>query len=218
VLRLAKRQERFSRFCRGNLHRAFVAAFINYIAPIGQGEKKKKKQKRRRRARKETVIITPTTVTKPGITLPTPLSDVNASDFSASGIDRPCDQQIEAVFDAIASKFGGTFNNFSNSGQTAYDWQFHLKSISIGQMRQVMRDLGFREFRNWNPKDHKPTYFFGWGAYHWEGNVLGNWYHLVFYPTGWMSNEVDLKDDAHYEVGKPSKFGHGSARGVRPCP
>ena len=133
-------------------------------------------------------------------------------------MDAPCDEVMEAVFDEVATSFGGSFNDFKDaSGITQYDWQFHLpRSISIDRMRLVMTSLGFAEFINLNFRSHHPTLPFNLGGFHWKGNVLGDWYHIEFRLTGWRSNEV-YPVDAHYDADRPSFVFHRTAKGKRKC-
>jgi len=137
---------------------------------------------------------------------------------SESGMDAPCDEEMEAIFDEIATIFGGTFNNFQNdSGETKYDWQFHLPAgITIERMRSEMRNLGFIEFRNLNFRSHYPTLPFDLGGFHWKGNVRGNWYHIEFRKVARRRNEVQAAD-AHYDADRPSFIFHRTATGKQKC-
>jgi hypothetical protein len=130
----------------------------------------------------------------------------------------PCDEEMEAVFDEVAARFNGTFNNFTDeAGITRYDWQFHLpSSVTIAKMREVMTGLGFVEFVNLNLRSHRPTLPFGLGGFHWKGNIRGDWYHIEFRPIRWRHNEV-LAVDAHYDADRPSFIFHRTAKGKRPC-
>ena len=153
-----------------------------------------------------------------GIEFNSPLATQNASLSSQSGLDAPCDEEMEAVFDEIAVAFGGTFNDFENeAGTIDYDWQFHLPpGITIQRMREVMIGLGFVEFLNLNVRSHHPTLPFDLGGFHWKGNIRGNWYHIEFRPNGWRSDEVRAVD-AHYDADRPSFVFHRTAKGKRKC-
>ena len=62
-----------------------------------------------------------------GIHFSTPLATQKARLTSEAGMDAPCDEEMEFVFDEVASAFGGTFNDFTDSsGTLRCDWQFHL--------------------------------------------------------------------------------------------
>ena len=52
-------------------------------------------------------------------------------------IDFASDQEMEAIFEEIASGFAGTFNDYQDAnGLTKYEWQFHLPGgITIAGMR-----------------------------------------------------------------------------------
>jgi hypothetical protein len=126
--------------------------------------------------------------------------------------------------DAIASSFGGTFNEYYKSdGTMGYDWEFHFSGpITVARMREVMGGQGFQEYTNYNPKDHSPTYGFGYGSYHWMGNVNGNWYHIEFKQVGILPgrDNVEIRrggNGAHYEPDRPDTW-HRKSEGPRnPC-
>src|SRR5690242_1140058 len=103
-----------------------------------------------------------------GILFSEPLATQKAPRGSAAGMDAPCDEEMEAIFDEVAAAFGGTFNNFQNdSGETTYNWQFHLQpGITIERMRSEMTNLGFVEFRNFNVRSHYPTLPLDLGGFH----------------------------------------------------
>ena len=142
-----------------------------------------------------------------------PLATQNAPLRSSAGLDAPCDEEREAVFDEVAQNFDGTFNDFEDAaGTTRYDWQFHLPhNITIERMREVMMGLGFAEFVNLNYRSHRPTLPFDLGGFHWKGNIRGNWYHIEFRPIAWRSNEV-YAVDAHYDADRPSFVFHRTAK------
>ncbi|MFS8085572.1 MAG: hypothetical protein ACMG6H_08075 [Acidobacteriota bacterium] len=152
------------------------------------------------------------------VSLTTPLATQKAPLRSSAGMDAPCDEEMEAVFDEVATQFDGTFNDFTDKdGTTQYDWQFHLpQGITIARMREVMTSLGFAEFLNLNLRSHHPTLPFDLGAFHWKGNVSGNWYHIEFRPTGRRRKEV-YPVDAHYDADRPSFVFHRTAKGKRKC-
>jgi hypothetical protein len=154
-----------------------------------------------------------------GILFSAPLATQKAGLRSEAGMDAPCDEEMEAIFDEVASVFGGTFNNFQNeSGATTYDWQFHLPpGITIERMRSEMTSLGFVEFRNLNVRSHYPTLPLDLGGFHWKGNVRGNWYHIEFRRTARRRDEVHAVD-AHYDADRPSFIFHRTAKGKRECP
>ncbi len=79
-----------------------------------------------------------------------------------------------------------------------------------------MLGLGFAEFVNLNFRSHRPTLPFDLGGFHWKGNVRGNWYHIEFRPTKWLSEEV-YAVDAHYDADRPSFVFHRTAKGKRKC-
>lgn len=137
---------------------------------------------------------------------------------SDAGMDAPCDEEMEAVFDEVAARFDGTFNDFLDErGKLHYEWQFHLPAgITIETMRLVMTSLGFAEFWNLNFRSHRPTLPFDLGGFHWKGNVWGNWYHIEFRRTQWRQNEVRAVD-AHYDADRPSYIFHRTATGKRKC-
>lgn len=147
-----------------------------------------------------------------------PFATQSAALSSEAGMEAPCDEEMEAIFDEIATVFGGTFNNFQNgSGETNYDWQFHLPpGVTIESMRSEMRNLGFIEFRNLNFRSHYPTLPFDLGGFHWQGNVRGNWYHIEFRKIARRRNEVHAVD-AHYDADRPSFIFHRTATGKRKC-
>jgi hypothetical protein len=147
-----------------------------------------------------------------------PLATQKAPLRSKAGMDAPCDEEMEAVFDEVATNFNGTFNDFRDAdGTTQYDWQFHLPpGITIKQMRAVMISLGFVEFLNLNFRSHWPTMPFDLGGFHWKGSVLGNWYHIEFRPIRWRRDEV-TPVDAHYDADRPSFILHRTAKGKRDC-
>jgi hypothetical protein len=147
-----------------------------------------------------------------------PLATQKAPLRSEAGMDAPCDEEMEAVFEEVAIRFNGTFNDFIDErGMTQYDWQFHLPpGVTIEKMREVMIDLGFEEFSNLNFRSHRPTLPFDLGGFHWKGSVLGNWYHIEFRRTRWRHNEVRAVD-AHYDADRPSFIFHRTARGKRTC-
>ena len=147
-----------------------------------------------------------------------PLATQNAPLRSEAGMDAPCDEEMEAVFDEVATRFDGTFNVFADEhGTTNYEWQFHLPpGITIEKMRAVMMSLGFAEFWNLNFRSHRPTLPFDRGGFHWKGSVLGNWYHIEFRRTHWRRNEVRAVD-AHYDADRPSFIFHRTAQGKREC-
>lgn len=149
-----------------------------------------------------------------GIEFSTPLATQLAGRTSSAEMDAPPDDEMEAIFDEVATAFGGTFNNFTDeAGQTHYEWQFHLPAgITIQRMREVMTSLGFAEFRNFNVRSHRPTLLFDLGGFHWKGNIRGNWYHIEFRRTEWRRNEVRAVD-AHYDVDRPTYIFHRTATG-----
>ena len=153
-----------------------------------------------------------------GMEFPMPLATQDAPLRSQAGMDAPCDEEMEAVFDEIAVMFGGTFNDFQDaSGTVCYDWQFHLpEGLTVEKMRSVMSSLGFVEFLNLNFRSHRPTLPFDLGGFHWKGNIRGNWYHIEFRPTNWRRDEVRAVD-AHYDADRPSFVFHRTARGKRQC-
>jgi hypothetical protein len=153
-----------------------------------------------------------------GILFSEPLATHKAPLRSKAGMDAPCNEEMEAIFDEVAMAFGGTFNNFQDDlGETHYDWQFHLSpGITIERMRNEMTNLGFVEFRNLNVRSHYPTLPFDLGGFHWKGNVRGNWYHIEFRRTARRRNEVHAVD-AHYDVDRPSFIFHRTATGKREC-
>ena len=181
-------------------------------------ERKKAQERRRRDARRGKMDEGPSGGTFKPVTLPKPLATQNAPRASEGGMSAPCAQEIEAIYDAVAAAFGGTFNDYLNAdGVREYDWQFHLPTgITIPQMRQTMQGLGFAEYTNLNIKDHGPTLPFDAGGFHWKGNVLGDWFHIEFRPTEFWSNEV-YAADAHYEADSPDYPLHRTATGNRPC-
>jgi len=186
--------------------------------PLTPKERKKAQERRRRDAKKGKMDEGPSGGTFKPVTLPIPLAMQNAPRASDGGMSAPCDQEIEAIYDAVATAFGGTFNDYLNAeGVREYDWQFHLPTgITIPEMRQTMQGLGFAEYTNVNPKDHTPTLPLDAGGFHWKGNVLGDWFHIEFRPTELWSNEV-YAADAHYEADNPSYPLHRTATGKRPC-
>jgi len=147
-----------------------------------------------------------------------PLATQKAPLRSEAGLDAPCDEEMEAVFDEVATGFNGRFNEFIDpSGIARCDWQFHLpRGVTKEKMRAVMKSLGFVEFVNLNLRSHYPTLLFDLGGFHWKGNVLGNWYHIEFRPIRWRQNEVHPVD-AHYDADRPSYIFHRTARGKRKC-
>jgi len=147
-----------------------------------------------------------------------PLATQKAPLRSEAGLDAPCDEEMEAVFDEVATRFNGTFNDFiDQSGIARCDWQFHLpRGLTKERMRAVMKSLGFVEFVNLNLRSHRPTLFFDLGGFHWKGNVLGNWYHIEFRSIRWRKNEV-YPVDAHYDADRPSYIFHRTAKGKREC-
>lgn len=149
-----------------------------------------------------------------GLEFSVPLATQIARLTSTTRMDAPSDDEMEAIFDEIATAFGGTFNNFTDeTGETRYDWQFHLPpGITIRQMREVMSSLGFVEFWNLNVRSHRPTLPFDFGGFHWKGNVRGNWYHIEFRRSAWRANEVRAVD-AHYDVDRPTFIFHRTATG-----
>jgi hypothetical protein len=149
-----------------------------------------------------------------GASFSEPLAIQKAPLRSEAGMDAPRDEEMEAIFDEIATVFGGTFNNYQNElGETNYEWQFHLpRGITIERMRSEMTKLGFVEFRNLNVRSHYPTLPFDLGGFHWQGNVRGNWYHIEFRRTAWRRNEVRAVD-AHYDADRPSFIFHRTATG-----
>lgn len=151
-----------------------------------------------------------------GVEFPTPFATQAAARTSAAEMDAPCDEEMEAIFDEVATAFGGTFNNYTDeAGETRYEWQFHLPAgITIQRMRSVMTGLGFAEFRNFNLRSHRPTLPFDLGGFHWKGNIRGNWYHIEFRRTGWRRNEVRAVD-AHYDADRPTYMFHRTATGKR---
>lgn len=151
-----------------------------------------------------------------GIEFSTPLATQLAGLTSSAEMDAPSDDEMEAIFDEVATAFGGTFNNFTDaSGETRYDWQFHLPAgITIQRMREAMTSLGFVEFWNLNLRSHRPTLPFDLGGFHWKGNIRGNWYHIEFRRTGWGLNEVRAVD-AHYDADRPTYIFHRTATGKR---
>ena len=157
-----------------------------------------------------------TRLTQKGIEFPTPLATQKAPRRSQAGMDAPCDEEMEAVFDEVATNFNGTFNDFNDAdGITQYDWQFHLPpGVTIDKMRAVMTSLGFAEFLNLNFRSHHPTLPFGLGGFHWKGNVRGNWYHIEFRRTPRRRSEV-RPVDAHYDADRPSFVFHRTAKGKR---
>jgi hypothetical protein len=157
-----------------------------------------------------------TALAQRGIEFSAPLATQNASLRSQAGLHAPSDEEMEAVFDEVATRLNGTFNDFTDSGGiTQYDWQFHLPpGITIDKMREVMTSLGFAEFMNLNLRSHRPTLPFDLGGFHWKGNIRGNWYHIEFRPTGWRSKEV-YPVDAHYDADRPSFIFHRTAKGKR---
>jgi hypothetical protein len=153
-------------------------------------------------------------LTLKGISFSTPLATQDAPRQSEFGMDAPVDEEMEAVFDEIAVRLHGRFNDFDDgSGATRYDWQFHLpENVSIGQMRRTMTGLGFTEFVNLNLKSHRPTLPFDLGGIHWKGNIRGNWYHIEFRRRSWLSRSVNAVD-AHYDADRPSFIFHRTATG-----
>jgi hypothetical protein len=149
-----------------------------------------------------------------GVDFSTPIATQLARLTSNARMDAPPDEEMEAIFDEVATAFGGTFNNFTNeAGETRYDWQFHLpKGITIQQVREVMRSLGFNEFWNLNLRSHRATLPFDLGGFHWKGNIRGNWYHIEFRRSAWRANEVRAVD-AHYDVDRPTFIFHRTATG-----
>jgi hypothetical protein len=147
-----------------------------------------------------------------------PIATQEAPLHSDAGMDAPSDQEMEAVFDEVATSFNGTFNDFLDErGETIYEWQFRLPSgITIKKMRAVMTSLGFAEFWNLNFRSHRPTLPFDLGGFHWKGSVLGNWYHIEFRRTRWLRDEVRAVD-AHYDADRPSYIFHRTATGKRQC-
>ena len=133
-------------------------------------------------------------------------------------MDAPSDEEMEAVFDEVATNLNGTFNDFVDErGMTRYDWQFHLpRGVTIEEMRAVMTRLGFAEFWNLNFRSHRPTLPFDLGGFHWKGSVLGNWYHIEFRRSRCRQNEVNAVD-AHYDADRPSFIFHRTAKGKREC-
>ena len=106
----------------------------------------------------------------------------------------------------ISEGFGGTVDESRGSFQI----DLATPTISSAKMEEVMKSLGFKEFSNVNVGEHRSTYWFGYGAYHWEGNVLGNWYHLNFVPVGKLpfSSTVRLAKELHYEPDRPEDWDH----------
>ncbi len=157
-----------------------------------------------------------TRLTQRGMEFPPPLATQKAQLRSKAGLDAPCDEEMEAIFDEIATRFAGTFNDYQDAnGLTQYDWQFHLPpGVTVDRMRAVMTSLGFAEFLNLNVRSHHPTLPFDLGGFHWKGNVLGNWYHIEFRRTAWRRNEVHPVD-AHYDADRPSFVFHRTATGKR---
>jgi hypothetical protein len=153
-----------------------------------------------------------------GIEFHTPLATQNAPLRSKGGLHAPCDEEMEAVFDEVATQLNGTFNDFNDdAGAARYDWQFHLPAgITIDKMREAMTSLGFAEFLNLNLRSHRPTLPFDLGGFHWKGSIRGNWYHIEFRPITWRSHEVQAVD-AHYDADRPSFILHRTAKGKRPC-
>ena len=151
-----------------------------------------------------------------GIWFPEPLASPKAALRSEAGMEAPCDAEMEAIFDEIATVFDGCFNNFQNDkGETRYDWQFHLPpGVTVERMRCEMGKLGFVEYRNLNFRSHYPTLPFDLGGFHWQGNVRGNWYHIEFRRTARGRNEVRAVD-AHYDADRPSFIFHRTATGKR---
>jgi hypothetical protein len=149
-----------------------------------------------------------------GIEFSTPLATQNAKLVSAGGMDAPPDEEMEAVFDEVATNFGGSFNDFEDqSGTLRWDWQFHLPpGLTIQKMREVMTGLGFVEFSNFNIRSHRPTLPLDLGGFHWKGNVRGNWYHIEFRTVKWRGKEVRAMD-AHYDVERPTFILHRTATG-----
>ena len=147
-----------------------------------------------------------------------PLATMQADDESRSGGIAPCQDEEEAVFDKVAEAFGGTFNDYVDAnGDQAYRWEFHIAPQNEQTMIDTMSNLGFQQFTNWNPIHHRMTHFFGYGSYHWEGNVRGNWYHFEFRLSDgkYMLPGLDDEGKPHYEPGRPSSGTHGIARGRR---
>jgi hypothetical protein len=144
----------------------------------------------------------------PTFSFSTPLSNPNADYSSRSGVLIPCRDEVRAVMSQIGDAFGGSVDE-------ANQIKLSTDSISYDKMQEVMTSLGFVEFTNMNVNAHTPTYGLGRGAYHWEGNVLGNWYHLNFPRTGWMSSTVSLARDAHYEPDRPDSINHRNPIGQR---
>ena len=143
---------------------------------------------------------------------------MQADDESRSGGIAPCQDEEEAVFDKVAEAFGGTFNDYVDAnGDQAYRWEFHIAPQNEQTMIDTMSNLGFQQFTNWNPIHHRMTHFFGYGSYHWEGNVRGNWYHFEFRLSDgkYMLPGLDDEGKPHYEPGRPSSGTHGIARGRR---
>ena len=62
-----------------------------------------------------------------GIAFRNALATQKAPLRSEAGMDAPSDEEMEAVFDEVATNFNGTFNDFVDvRGTTQCDWQFHL--------------------------------------------------------------------------------------------
>jgi len=218
----------FDQIGYGSLAQAFM---MNFASPQGKG-KKNKKGSRRRSIPKTTDL--PRGLGALGIALARvtprvfgpPIAKVEGAGYSSmSGIHAPCADEEEAVMDAIASSFGGTFNEYHKSdGTMGYDWEFHFSGpITVARMREVMGGQGFQEFTNMNVWDHGPTYGVGYGSYHWQGNVNGNWYHIEFKQVGVLpySNNVEIRrggNGAHYEPDRPDSPDHRKSKAPRnPC-
>jgi RHS repeat-associated protein len=127
---------------------------------------------------------------------------------SKSEMKSPCRAEVRAVMNRIAKAFGGTVDKNNQI-------KLPTASVTYDKMEETMKRLGFTEFTNENARYHTPTYAFGFGAYHWEGNVGGNWYHLNFPRTGFLSDTVTLARDAHYEVDRSDSISHRNATGQR---
>lgn len=196
---------------------SMMEAFTSYFTNTGPQEKSKKRRKHRRSRRGSgRTRVVPNGSAEGETALPTPLSNTNAPVTSQSEFTEPCADEEILIFNKVAKGFGGRFDNTQ--------WAYVLPSdIGIDNMRSTMSSMGFEEFTNENIIEHRPTYEVGWGGYHWQGNVLGNWYHFIFVPTGFWSDQVKLTD-SHYEAHRPNSGEHVSDffhrrkySGRRPC-
>ena len=70
-----------------------------------------------------------------------------------------------------------------------------------------MTELGFEEIANADVGAHPPTLPFDLGGIHYQGNVLGNWYHIVFSTNGIPGSSVWLQE-FHYEINRPWSTEH----------